>query len=132
MRRALTRTTGRIWRIRIGLRRCTVITAISLTGSRSPDLATAISAEPDNPVRSANPRRLTKEEVYSKMAKMKTMDDLLLSEMKDLYDAEKQLVKALPKMARAATSEELREGFLEHLEQTKGHVTRLEKAFSML
>jgi len=66
------------------------------------------------------------------MAKTKTMEDLLLSEMKDLYDAEKQLVKALPKMAKATTSEELREGFLEHLEQTKEHVTRLERAFSML
>lgn len=66
------------------------------------------------------------------MAKTKTMEDLLLSGLKDLYDAEKQLVKAIPKMAKATTSGELREGFLEHLEQTKEHVNRLEKAFSML
>jgi ferritin-like metal-binding protein YciE len=53
-------------------------------------------------------------------------------ELKDLYSAENQLVKALPKMAKAATSEELRLGFEEHLEQTKGHVTRLERIFKAL
>jgi ferritin-like metal-binding protein YciE len=52
---------------------------------------------------------------------------LYVEELKDLYNAENQLVKALPKMAKAATSEELRAGFEEHLEQTKGHFSRLEK-----
>lgn len=66
------------------------------------------------------------------MAKVRTMEDLLHDELKDLYDAEKQLVKALPKMAKASTSEQLRNGFLEHLEQTRGHVTRLEQAFEKL
>jgi ferritin-like metal-binding protein YciE len=57
---------------------------------------------------------------------------LYTDELKDLYNAENQLVKALPKMAKAANSEELRSGFEEHLEQTKGHVQRLEQIFEML
>jgi ferritin-like metal-binding protein YciE len=66
------------------------------------------------------------------MAKTTTMDDLLLDELRDLYDAEKQLTKALPKMAKAATSDELREAFEEHLRQTEGHVERLEQIFEQL
>ncbi len=61
-----------------------------------------------------------------------TMQDLLVQEMQDLYDAEKQLVKALPKMVKAASSEELSQAFGAHLEQTKGHVERMERAFEML
>ena len=57
---------------------------------------------------------------------------LYLDELRDLYSAEKQLTKALPKMAKAATSEELRSGFSEHLEQTRGHVERLEQIFEAL
>jgi ferritin-like metal-binding protein YciE len=57
--------------------------------------------------------------------KLKTLEDLLHQELKDLYSAENQLVKALPKMAKAASNEELKAGFQEHLEQTKGHVERL-------
>jgi len=57
---------------------------------------------------------------------------LYVDELKDLYSAENQLVKALPKMAKAATSEELREGFEEHLEQTKGQVQRLDTIFQSL
>jgi len=57
---------------------------------------------------------------------------LYVEELKDLYSAETQLVKALPKMAKAATSEELQTGFEEHLEQTKGHVLRLEEIFKAL
>jgi ferritin-like metal-binding protein YciE len=57
---------------------------------------------------------------------------LFLEELKDIYWAEKHLVKALPKMAKAATSEELRQSFTDHLEATKGHVTRLEEAFGIL
>jgi ferritin-like metal-binding protein YciE len=58
--------------------------------------------------------------------------ELYVDELKDIYSAETQLVKALPKMAKAAASEELRSGFEEHLEQTKGHVTRLEQIFADL
>ena len=60
------------------------------------------------------------------------LKELYIDELKDLYSAENQLVKALPKMAKAASSEELRSGFEEHLEQTKGHVQRLEQIFKML
>ena len=60
------------------------------------------------------------------------LKDLYIDELKDLYSAENQLVKALPKMAKAATSEDLRAGFEEHLEQTKGHVQRLESIFEQL
>jgi ferritin-like metal-binding protein YciE len=62
----------------------------------------------------------------------KGLRELYINELKDLYSAENQLVKALPKMAKAASSEELRDGFEEHLEQTKGHVQRLETVFKEL
>ena len=58
--------------------------------------------------------------------------DALVEEIKDLYNAEKQLTKALPKLAKAATNEELREAFESHLEETEGHVSRLEQVFDML
>ena len=58
--------------------------------------------------------------------------ELYVDELKDIYNAENQLVKALPKMAKAANSEELRQGFEKHLEQTEGHVQRLEKIFKSL
>lgn len=58
--------------------------------------------------------------------------ELYIEELRDLYSAENQLVKALPKLAKAATSDELREGFEEHLEQTRGHVQRLEKILEAL
>jgi ferritin-like metal-binding protein YciE len=54
---------------------------------------------------------------------------LWIDELRDLYDAESRLVKAIPKMAKAANSEKLRAGFEEHLEQTKGHVDRLKEIF---
>jgi len=60
------------------------------------------------------------------------LKELYIDELKDLYNAENQLVKALPKMAKAASSDELRQGFEKHLEQTKGHVKRLEKIFQAL
>ena len=66
------------------------------------------------------------------MAEEKTFKELYIDELKDLYNAENQLVKALPKMAKAATSPQLRAGFEEHLEQTKGHVQRLEQIFEAL
>jgi ferritin-like metal-binding protein YciE len=60
------------------------------------------------------------------------LKELYVDELKDIYNAENQLVKALPKMAKAATSDELRSGFEEHLEQTRGHVQRLEQIFKAL
>jgi ferritin-like metal-binding protein YciE len=62
---------------------------------------------------------------------IKTFDDLFVHQLQDIYYAEQQLVKALPKMAEKATDAELKRGFLEHLEQTKGHVARLERVFKM-
>ena len=58
--------------------------------------------------------------------------ELYVEELRDLYSAEKQLVKALPRMAKAATSSDLRSGFEDHLEQTKGHLSRLEQIFDSL
>ena len=60
------------------------------------------------------------------------LKELYVEELKDLYSAENQLVKALPKMAKAASSDELRQGLEKHLEQTKGHVQRLGKVFQAL
>jgi ferritin-like metal-binding protein YciE len=60
------------------------------------------------------------------------LKELYIDELRDIYDAENQLTKALPKMAKAATSDELRAGFENHLEQTKGHVQRLEEIFTAL
>lgn len=61
--------------------------------------------------------------------KIESLEELFVEELKDLYHAEKQLVKALPKMAKAATSEELRTALTDHLEQTKNHILRLEQVF---
>jgi ferritin-like metal-binding protein YciE len=63
---------------------------------------------------------------------IESLNDLFIEQLQDLYDAERQLIKALPKMADAATSDELREGIEEHLEQTKGHAERIEKIFENL
>src|ERR1700733_8598044 len=61
-----------------------------------------------------------------------SLKELYLEELKDLFSAENQLTKALPKMAKAASSDELRQGFEEHLEQTRGHIERLQQIFEML
>lgn len=57
----------------------------------------------------------------------KALKELFIDELKDIYSAENQLIKALPKMAKAATSDDLRAGFEEHLEQTKEHARRIEE-----
>ena len=64
--------------------------------------------------------------------KLNTLEELYISELRDLYSAENQLLKALPKMAKGASSPELKEAFETHLEQTKGHVERLEELFEQL
>jgi ferritin-like metal-binding protein YciE len=61
-----------------------------------------------------------------------TLKQLFVDELRDIYDAERQLIKALPKMAKAASSEDLRTGFEEHLEQTREHAHRLERIFTAL
>ena len=63
---------------------------------------------------------------------MSTLRETFLEELGDIYDAEKQLLKALPKMAQAAQHEDLRHSFEEHLEQTEGQVERLEQLFEVI
>ena len=63
---------------------------------------------------------------------MDSLKDLYIDELKDLYNAENQLLKALPKMAKKASAPQLKKAFLDHLAQTEGHVTRLEKIFKAL
>src|SRR6476469_3417200 len=63
---------------------------------------------------------------------MDSLKDLYIDELKDLYNAENQLLKALPKMAKKASAPQLKKAFQDHLTQTEGHVTRLEKIFKAL
>jgi ferritin-like metal-binding protein YciE len=63
---------------------------------------------------------------------MQSLDEVYMNKLKDLYDAENQIVEALPKMGRAASSEDLKEAFQKHLEQTKGQIGRLDEVFEML
>jgi len=74
-------------------------------------------------------RGWARQEIHMETNRLK---HLYVEELKDLYSAESQIVKALPKMIKAATSEDLRAGFEGHLEQTKGHVSRLEEIFKAL
>ena len=66
------------------------------------------------------------------MADPTTLNKLFIEELRDVYHAEKQLTKALPKLARASTSPDLREGLAAHLEETENHVKRLEQVFEAL
>ena len=66
------------------------------------------------------------------MATEKTLDDLFLDTLKDIYYAEKQILKALPKMAKAAQSAELKAAFQQHQEETEGHNERLEQVFELI
>jgi ferritin-like metal-binding protein YciE len=63
---------------------------------------------------------------------METIDEVLIEELKDLYSAEKQITKALPKLAKAAASQELKAAFESHLEETQGHIERLDQVFETL
>ena len=66
------------------------------------------------------------------MAKEKTLEDLFYDTLKDIYFAERQILRALPKMARAAQSQELKAGFEKHREETEGHVERLQQVFEII
>ncbi len=63
---------------------------------------------------------------------IRTMQELLIDELKDLYSAEKQIVRALPKLAKAASTSELQQALLSHLEETKGQVARLDKISGLI
>src|SRR4051794_4156631 len=78
--------------------------------------------------RTGYPTRISEEDAM----KMKSLHDLYVDELKDLYSAENQILKALPKMAKAASSEELRQAFEAHLEETQGQVERLEQIFEKM
>ena len=64
--------------------------------------------------------------------KMRTLEDLFVDELKDVYDAERRITKALPKMIKAASSEELSSAFEEHLQQTEEHIARLDRIFESM
>jgi ferritin-like metal-binding protein YciE len=66
------------------------------------------------------------------MSSMQSLEDLMQDELKDIYDAEKQLTKALPKLAKKASNEELREALQTHAQETEGHIERLEQIFEQL
>ena len=66
------------------------------------------------------------------MTKLNSLDDLLVHELRDIYNAEKQLTTALPRMAKAAESPELRKAFETHLKETEGQIERLERCFELL
>jgi ferritin-like metal-binding protein YciE len=66
------------------------------------------------------------------MAKASTLEDLMIEQLRDLLYTERQIIKSLPKMAKKATSEDLRAAFEHHLEETEGQVERLEKVFDQL
>ncbi|MGV6874170.1 YciE/YciF ferroxidase family protein [Pseudochelatococcus sp. B33] len=66
------------------------------------------------------------------MAKEKTLEDLFLATLKDIYYAEKKIVKALPKLRRAAQSEDLKAAFDKHHEETEGHIERLQQVFEIV
>jgi ferritin-like metal-binding protein YciE len=76
------------------------------------------------------PAQLTHKETT--MARLNSLDDLLVHELQDIYNAEGQILKALPKMIKAASHPELQSAFEEHLEQTEGQVERLDQVFKLL
>jgi ferritin-like metal-binding protein YciE len=89
--------------------------------------ATSPPRQPPSVIQAAP--RLAKE---TNMAKLSSLDDLLIHELQDIYNAEGQILKALPKMAKAASSAELKRAFEEHRLQTEGQVRRLEQVFKLL
>ena len=70
--------------------------------------------------------------LFTSSAALNTFDELFVEQLEDLYDAEKRLTQALPKMAQAAHNQSLKTGFQEHLRQTENHVKRLEESFRIL
>jgi hypothetical protein len=81
-----------------------------------------------------DPRRLPAGPSHKEMimAKLSSLDDLLVHELQDIYHAEGQILKALPKMAKAASHPDLKAAFEEHRTQTEGQVRRLEEVFKLL
>ena len=97
--------------------------------SKEATVSSPVPAAPGREMKDAQPKLKTR---YDTMPAIKSLRDLLVDELRDLHNAENQLVKALPKMAKASSNEELKEGFQEHLEQTREHVDRLDRCFKLL
>jgi ferritin-like metal-binding protein YciE len=99
---------------------------LATVGRRSPRSASRQPVASRTPaVPTAQPRAASQPSPIE----LRSLNDVLMEQIEDLYSAEKQLVEALPKVARAASNGELREGLEHHLEETKGHVRRLEQIF---
>jgi ferritin-like metal-binding protein YciE len=92
------------------------------------------SISPGGPKDVGNPEPVSKPRNIKEtiMPKLKSLDDLLVHELQDIYNAEAQILKALPKMIKAASHPELQSAFEEHLEQTEGQVERLDQVFKLL
>jgi ferritin-like metal-binding protein YciE len=88
--------------------------------------------EKKSPTKKANSKKPTSTRSKTSAEQQPALQELFVDEIKDIYWAEKHLVKALPKMQKAATSEELRNAIADHLEVTKQHVERLEQVFEMV
>src|SRR5687768_8588299 len=68
----------------------------------------------------------------SRRGTMASLQELFVKELRDIYDGEKQIIEALPKLSKKASSDELKQSLEDHLEQTRGHVERLDQIFSQL
>jgi ferritin-like metal-binding protein YciE len=121
----LHRSTHRRYHITKAIDPVEIQVAVIATTSQTAGIRATESADINHQSASARYRKETHMSV-------KTIDELLLDELKDLYSAEMQITKALPKMAKAVTSQELRGAFESHLEETEGHVDRLDKIFDIL
>ncbi|WP_438479563.1 ferritin-like domain-containing protein [Oleiharenicola lentus] len=106
---------------------------IAYAGKKVPGGAAAIRSAKKSLGRVTSRKKiLAKARSLKKPAKLSSVRDLLIEELKDLYSAEKQLLRALPKMARAAHAVELKAAFTNHLSETHDHVARLETAMDQL
>src|SRR3954451_3558776 len=94
----------------------------AVVGAHNSCFASAVSAK--------TPRNLSPE--APAMSSMESLEDLMQDELKDIYDAEKQLTKALPKLAKKASNEELRDALQTNLQETEGYIERLEPIFEQL
>jgi len=106
-----------------------IISNIMEKQQTSDNIGSSTKKNPVPPSQSANSAYQDK---GNKTANGSSLEDLFESNLKDIYSAEKQLLEALPKVAKAADSEDLQDAFKEHLQQTVRHVERLEKIFSRL
>ena len=101
------------------------------SASSNGKMASTNGSSPKSPAKIPS-LQIKKEEVKQPKANDSRLEEFFHDELKDIYWAEKHLVKTLPKMQKAASSPDLKNAFVEHLDVTKGHVSRLEEVFSIL